>query len=76
MYKRQGILIYTWDVCFRASTIIGFFGAGGMGWYLKRNVLQLEYARTSAIIVSIIVLVIFSEALSAYMRDKIYKETQ
>jgi phosphonate transport system permease protein len=69
-------LIYTWDVCFRASTIIGFFGAGGMGWYLKRNVLQLEYARTSAIIVSIIVLVIFSEALSAYMRDKIYKETQ
>ena len=71
-----GILIYTWDVCFRASTIIGFFGAGGMGWYLKRNVLQLEYARTSAIIVSIIVLVIFSEALSAYMRDKIYKETQ
>ena len=70
-----GILIYTWDVCFRASTIIGFFGAGGMGWYLKRNVLQLEYARTSAIIVSIIVLVIFSEALSAYMRDKIYKET-
>ncbi len=71
-----GILIYTWDVCFRASTIIGFFGAGGMGWYLKRNVLQLEYARTSAIILSIIVLVIFSEALSAYMRDKIYKETQ
>jgi len=36
----------------------------------------LEYARTSAIILSIIVLVIFSEALSAYMRDKIYKETQ
>ena len=71
-----GILIYTWDVCFRASTIIGFFGAGGMGWYLKRNVLQLEYARTSAIILSIIVLVVFSEALSAYMRDKIYKETQ
>ena len=71
-----GILIYTWDVCFRASTIIGFFGAGGMGWYLKRNVLQLEYARTSAIIVSIIVLVIFSESLSAYMRNKIQKETQ
>ena len=56
--------------------LIGFFGAGGMGWYLNRNVLQLEYARTSAIILSIIVLVIFSEALSAYMRDKIYKETQ
>ena len=71
-----GILIYTWDVCFRASTIIGFFGAGGMGWYLKRNVLQLEYARVSAIIVSIIVLVVLSESLSAFMRNKIQKETQ
>jgi phosphonate transport system permease protein len=71
-----GILIYTWDVCFRASTIIGFFGAGGMGWYLKRNVLQLEYARVSAIILSIIFLVILSETLSGYMRNKIYKETQ
>ena len=30
-----GIAIYTWDVAFRAATIVGFFGAGGMGWYLK-----------------------------------------
>jgi len=47
-----------------------------MGWYLKRNVLQLEYARVSAIIVSIIVLVVLSESLSAFMRNKIQKETQ
>ena len=37
-----GIAIYTWDVAFRAATVVGFFGAGGMGWYLKRNVLQIE----------------------------------
>jgi phosphonate transport system permease protein len=71
-----GILIYTWDVCFRASTIIGFFGAGGMGWYLKRNVLQLEYARVASIVLSIVALVILSEILSGFMRNKIQKETQ
>ena len=71
-----GILIYTWDVCFRASTIIGFFGAGGMGWYLKRNVLQLEYARVASIVLSIVALVILSEILSYFMRNKIQKETQ
>jgi len=26
-----GIGIYTWDVAFRAATVVGFFGAGGMG---------------------------------------------
>jgi hypothetical protein len=30
-----GISIYTWDVVFRAATVVGFFGAGGMGWYLR-----------------------------------------
>ena len=32
-----GIAIYTWDVAFRAATVVGFFGGGGMGLYLKRT---------------------------------------
>jgi ABC-type phosphate/phosphonate transport system permease subunit len=34
--------IYAWDVAFCAATVVGFFGGGGMGWYLKRNIQQLE----------------------------------
>ena len=68
-----GIAIYTWDVAFRAATVVGFFGAGGMGWYLKRNVLQIETERVAAIILSIIVLVIISEALSAWARNTVMK---
>jgi phosphonate transport system permease protein len=68
-----GIAIYTWDVAFRAATVVGFFGAGGMGWYLKRNVLQIETERVAAIILSIIVLVIISEALSAWARRAVMK---
>ena len=45
-----GIAIYTWDVAFRAATVVGFFGGGGMGWYLKQNVQQLENLRVGAII--------------------------
>ena len=41
-----GIAIYTWDVAFRAATVVGFFGGGGMGWYLKRNIQQLENTRS------------------------------
>lgn len=63
-----GIAIYTWDVAFRAATVVGFFGAGGMGWYLKRNIQQLENQRVAAILISIVALVIVSEAVSAWAR--------
>ena len=68
-----GIAIYTWDVAFRAATVVGFFGAGGMGWYLKRNVLQIETERVSAILVSIIILVLISEFISAIARERVMK---
>lgn len=68
-----GIAIYTWDVAFRAATVVGFFGAGGMGWYLKRNVLQIETERVAAIIISIIALVIISEMVSALARHAVMK---
>lgn len=68
-----GIGIYTWDVAFRAATVVGFFGAGGMGWYLKRNILQIETQRVSAILLSIIVLVLISEGVSAWARAKVSK---
>jgi phosphonate transport system permease protein len=68
-----GIGIYTWDVAFRAATVVGFVGAGGMGWYLKRNVLQIETERVAAIILSIVVLVLISEALSAVARDRVMR---
>lgn len=66
-----GIGIYTWDVAFRAATVVGFFGAGGMGWYLKRNVYQIESERVAAILISIILLVLVSEIVSAYARARV-----
>ncbi len=66
-----GIAIYTWDVAFRAATVVGFFGGGGMGWYLKRNVQQLENLRVAAIILSIIVMVLIAEFLSGWLRSAV-----
>ncbi|WP_282606203.1 phosphonate ABC transporter, permease protein PhnE [Pelagibius sp. Alg239-R121] len=63
-----GIAIYTWDVAFRAATVVGFFGGGGMGWYLKRNVQQLENLRVGAIILSIIAMVLIAEFISGWLR--------
>jgi phosphonate transport system permease protein len=68
-----GIAIYTWDVAFRAATVVGFVGAGGMGWYLKRNVMQIETERTAAILLSIIALVVIAEIFSAWARSRVAK---
>jgi len=51
--------------------VVGFFGAGGMGWYLKRNVMQIETERVTSILLSILVLVLISEIISALARDRV-----
>ena len=66
-----GIAIYTWDVVFRASTVVGFFGAGGMGHYLRESVQRLETRQVSAIILTIIGIVIVAELFSAWVRGRI-----
>ncbi len=66
-----GIAIYTWDVVFRASTVVGFFGAGGMGHYLRESVQKVESRQVCAIILTIIAIVIVAELLSAWARGRI-----
>jgi phosphonate transport system permease protein len=48
-------------------------GAGGMGWYLKRNVQQIETERIAAILITIIILVVISEFISAWARTRVSK---
>ena len=66
-----GIAIYTWDVVFRASTVVGFFGAGGMGHYLRESVQKLESRQVAAIILTIVGIVIVAELFSAWVRGRI-----
>ncbi len=66
-----GISIYTWDVVFRAATVVGFFGAGGMGWYLRESVQRVASKDVAAILLSIIVVVVISELVSAWARTRI-----
>ena len=66
-----GIAIYTWDVVFRAATVVGFFGAGGMGWYLRESVQRVASQDVAAILLSIIVIVVVAELFSAWLRHRI-----
>ena len=66
-----GIAVYTWDAVFRAATIIGFFGAGGMGTFLRESVQRVESQQVAAIILSIVAVVVAAELLSSWARGRI-----
>jgi phosphonate transport system permease protein len=66
-----GIIIYNWDSTFRASTILGFVGAGGLGLYIRSTTQLLDYERTMGIILVVIVLVVASETVSHFWRRRI-----
>ena len=68
-----GIAIYTWDVAFRAATVVGFFGGGGMGWYLQRTVQELQSTRVAAILLTIIALVGIAEIFSGWLRNTVHR---
>ena len=69
-----GIAIYNWDSIFRASTVLGFVGAGGLGIYLRMNIQELEYQNAMGVITLIICLVVVSEITSHFLRGRFYKD--
>ena len=56
---------------FRAATVVGFFGAGGMGHFLRESVQRVESNQVAAILLSIIVIVMVAELVSAWIRNRI-----
>jgi len=44
-----------------------------MGWYLIRDVLQVETERVAAILLSIVILVLVSELFSVFARELVMK---
>jgi phosphonate transport system permease protein len=63
-----GLSIYQWDVHLRHSTIIGIVGAGGIGATLYNAFARYDYDLVLAILLVIIAIVLFGEAVSAVAR--------
>lgn len=66
-----GVTTYRWDINVRASTIIGFVGAGGIGVELTTSINYFRWANVLTILLAILGVVVFSEVFSAYMRRKV-----
>jgi phosphonate transport system permease protein len=68
MPQLADITIYRWEYNFRASTVLGAVGAGGIGFELIAALRVLEYAQVSAILICILVCVTVVDGLGAALR--------
>jgi phosphonate transport system permease protein len=64
-------IIYHWDINVRISTIIGFVGGGGIGYYLSQRINSFEYSKAGTAIWAIVIVVMAMDFLSAEVRKKL-----
>ena len=63
-------VIYQWDINVRISTILGFVGGGGIGFYLSQRINVLEYQKAGTAIWAIVLVVWAMDFLSAEIRKR------
>lgn len=64
------ISIYRWEYNFRASTVMGMVGAGGIGFELMGSLRIMQYQDVSAILIVILVMVSLVDAFSGVLRKR------
>jgi phosphonate transport system permease protein len=63
--------IYHWDINVRISTIIGFVGGGGIGYFLSQNINTLQYSKAGTALLAIILVVWGLDFLSSEIRKQL-----
>lgn len=62
------VSIYRWEYNFRASTVMGMVGAGGIGFELMGSLRIMQYQEVFAILLVILLMVTLVDALSGRLR--------
>ncbi len=64
------VSIYRWEYNFRASTVMGMVGAGGIGFELMASLRIMQYQEVSAIMLVILAMVTIVDSFSAFIRRR------
>jgi phosphonate transport system permease protein len=64
------VTIYRWEYNFRASTVMGMVGAGGIGFELMGSLRLMQYQEVSSILIVILATVTVVDGIGIYLRKK------
>lgn len=60
--------VYRWECAIRASVVMGFVGAGGLGQQMELSMRMLEGGEVATMLVAFLALVMLADAISALLR--------
>lgn len=63
--------LFRWDINVRTSTIIGFVGGGGIGFYLYQWIIKGDFRAVSSSFIAIAIIVITLDFVSAKVRARL-----
>jgi phosphonate transport system permease protein len=66
--KLADIALYRWEYNFRASTVLGMVGAGGIGFELIGSLRLMQYREVSALLLVILAMVCLVDGLGSRLR--------
>jgi phosphonate transport system permease protein len=64
------VSIYRWEFNFRASTVIGLVGAGGIGFELIASLRIMQYREVGAILIVVLAMVCLIDGISTLLRSR------
>jgi phosphonate transport system permease protein len=64
------VTIYRWEYNFRASTVMGMVGAGGIGFELMGSLRLMQYQEVFAILLVILLMVTLVDGIGTFMRRR------
>lgn len=65
-----GYVFYYFENSMRSATVLGLVGAGGLGIELLTSIKLFKYQEVSAILIIMLLLILFFDRLSAFIRKK------
>jgi phosphonate transport system permease protein len=64
-------VLFAFEINIRASTVLGYIGAGGIGIFLQRALSQVRYDRVAVIVLVIFAVVLIIDYVSNKVREKL-----
>ena len=66
-------VLYAFEINVRASTVLGYIGAGGIGMFLQRSLSLYRYDQTGLIVLVIFAVVLVIDYVSNISREALIK---
>ncbi len=64
-------ILYRLETNIRAATVLGFVGAGGIGFYLQTYLRMIDYAAASTVLLVTVAMVMIVDGVSSRLRDRL-----